>query len=81
VLGPGASERMDDDDDAVTFATRDTQSTVLLVASELSPRVSMLEAELENYRRRFENDVVPADEVVAVPSPNTHVDSKCCIIL
>lgn len=86
----GVNARNTSDDmslDEETFSTPRVDSE-LAVAAELSPDMAELEAELQEYRQRFENDVVHADEVVVstttgneeVPVPAT-ATTGCCNIL
>lgn len=84
IRGPGVDSSDDDgDDDNVSHAESETKSAdkEMIVASEISPEVTELEAELESYRQRFRDEVVVADDAVIIPAENPSLHSKCCIIL
>lgn len=76
----------DNDNDNVSYVEGETKSVAmeLIVASEISPDVTELEAELESHHQRFQNKVVVANDEVAItiiPAKNPSIDSKCCIII
>jgi len=59
-------------------STIQSPTETLAVAAEVAPNVTEMEAELEEYRQRFDSEVVHADVAVAQVPPT---QSRCCIIL
>lgn len=64
------------------LSSANTVVTRTPIAAEISPRVAELEAQLEDYRRRLDVEVVEADEVLPPIDENQAATTKtCCTIL